>query len=167
MYKLVQNVLNLGQYSKCVRLVQLKRAKFVSYVTTYWQSYRSGNKPTLLQILYSMHLFTCCEIWKCLSAVCIFNGKVLFSLNCIHKRNFWLLKIMQTSICHRWGCRPAFFSLDTPPVGHWYHPYTIYQTLPTSNLLYHKSLISLLRNEIIGATCWCTFFLSWKWCISY
>lgn len=88
MYKLVQNVLNLGLYSKCVRLVQLMNAKFVSYATTYWQSYRSGNKPTLLQILYSMHLFTCCEIWKCLSTVFIFNGKVLFSLNCIHKRNF-------------------------------------------------------------------------------
>lgn len=88
MYKLVQNVLNLGLYSKCVRLVQLMNAKFVSYATTYWQSYRSGNKPTLLQILYQMHLFTCCEVWKCLSAVCIFNGKVLFSLNCIHKRNF-------------------------------------------------------------------------------
>lgn len=86
MYKLVQNVLNLGLYSKCVRLVQLKRAKFVSYAATYWQSYRSGNKPTVLQILYSIHLLTCCEIWKCLSAVCIFNGKVMFY---IHKRNFW------------------------------------------------------------------------------
>lgn len=103
MYKLVQNVLNLGLYGKCVRLVQLKRAKFVSYATTYWQSYRSGNKPTLLQILYSMHLFTCCKICKYLSAVCIFNEKVLFSLNCIHKRNFWSPKIMKTSICHLVG----------------------------------------------------------------
>lgn len=111
MYKLVQNVLNLGLYSKCVRLVQLMNAKFVSFATTYWQSYRSGNKPTLLQILYSMHLFTCCEIWKCLSAVCIFNGKVLFSLNCIHKRNFRSPKLCRHQFAIL-GVVGLFFSLQ-------------------------------------------------------
>lgn len=152
MYKLVLNVLNLGLYGKCVRLVQLKRAKFVSYATTYWQSYRSGNKPRLLQILYSMHLFSCCKICKYLSAVCIFNEKVLFSLNCIHKSNFWSPKIMKTSICHLHAC----FFLFRYSTG-WALKPSLYHLPNLTNLkfavTYHKSQISLLLNEIIGATC--------------